>query len=169
MLMLMRPLLALLLLLSCDPVGPDDGGTSDDGGPSVTPSLSIGNGEGMFRDFADGETLDIVSGCQGSQHIWIALQAQGLDPRGTIIDVSIRRASDDVVVSQTFRLRLSFQPVAGREGLFQVYGLTIVIPEPDEAVGQDLIVSATVTDRDGVEVTDERPIRADVSGAGCGG
>ena len=99
----------------------------------------------------------------------MALRAEGLDPRGTIIDISVRRASDDVVVSQTFRLRLSLRPVTDTEGLFEVYGLTLILPEPDDAIGIDLIVTATVTDRDGVEVSDERPIRAQMGTGGCGG
>jgi len=161
--MLIRPLFALLVLLSCDPILPPG-----DGGPPVEPSLTLGTGEGRYRNFEDGEVLDIVSGCQGSQHIWIALRAEGLDARGTIIDVSIRRASDDVVVSQTFRLRLSLQPVPGNLGLHEVYGLTLIIPEPEEAIGEELIVSAIVTDRGGTEVTDERTIGAAMGAGGCG-
>jgi len=152
--MLTRPLLALLLLWSC--------GTPP---PAVEPGLTLGAGEGAYRDFEDGETLGLITGCQGSQHVWVAMRAQGIDRRGTLIDVSIRRASDDVVVSQTFRVRISMQPVPGSETLYELYGLTVQVPEPDEAIGEDLILS--VTDQDDVEVTDERPIRIEWGEGGC--
>lgn len=160
--MLVRPLIAIFLLLSCDGPAPDA-----DAGRPLDPSLSIGTGEGRFSSFEDNDTLDLLAGCQGAQHVWVALRATGLDPRGTIIDLSLRRASDDVVVSSAFRVRVSMDPVPGMEGHFEVYGLTAVVPEPDEALGQDLLLSVRVTDRADVEVFDERPIRIDWGVGGC--
>lgn len=156
--------LAIALLVSaCDP-----GSTTPDAGPPPTPSLEIGTGEGQFRAFPDGDTLDLVRGCQGSQHVWVALRAASVEPTGTIIDLSIRRASDDVVVSQIFHVRISLRPVGNDPFLFEQYGLTAQIPDPetDMVVGQDLILSATVTDADGVEVSGERPIQIEW-GPGC--
>jgi len=158
--MLIRPLLALLLLWNCGNPPPTPP-------PDVDPELTLGVGEGAYRDFEDHETLDLVTGCQGSQHVWVAMRAQGIDRRGTLIDVSIRRASDDVVVSQTFRVRISMQPVEGSETEYELYGLTVQVPEPDEAIGEDLILTATVTDQDDIEITDERPIRIDWGEGGC--
>jgi len=154
--MLTRPLLAILLLAGCGP-GPVPG----------DPTLELGIGEGRFASFEDNQTLDLVRGCQGAQHVWTALRATGLDPRGTIIDLSMRRAADDVVVSQAFVVRVSLDPVGGEDGVAEVYGLQLVVPEPDQAIGQDLFMRATVTDRAGVEVFDERPMRVDWGDGGC--
>ena len=155
--MLIRPLIAVFLLINCGSPPPTPG----------DPTLSLGGGEGLYTAFEDGDTLDLVRGCQGAQHVWVALRATGLDPRGTIIDLSFRRASDDVVVSQAFVVRVSMDPVDGMDGVTEVYGLQLVVPEPDAALGQDLFLSATVTDREGVEVFDERPIRIAWGSGGC--
>jgi len=155
--MLIRPLLALFLLLNCGTEPP----------PPGDPTLELGIGEGLYSSFEDNDTLGMVSGCQGLQHVWVAMRATNIDPRGTLIDVGIRRASDDVMVSQVFRVRLSMQPVPGNDGLYELYGLTIIVPEPDEALGEDLMLTATVTDRDGVEIFDERPIRVEWGEGGC--
>ena len=153
--MLTRPLLALLLMWSCNPEPPPE------------PSLSIGTGESQYEAFEDGQTLNIVAGCQGLQHIWMGLRAEGIDPRGTIIDVSIQRARDRLVVSQSFRLRLSMRPVDGSDVQYELYGLTVVVPNPAELQGEDLLVTAIVTDRDGVEVTATKPLRATPGPGGC--
>lgn len=162
--MLTRPLLALLLLLGCDPGNPP---VEDASVPVLDPMLELGVGEGRFATFEDGQTLDLVSGCQGLQHVWIAMRGQGIDPRGTLVDLSLRRASDDVMVSQVFRVRISMQPVDGMPGVYELYGLTMIVPTPDDAIGQDLVVSATVTDRADVVLMDERPIRIDWGAGGC--
>lgn len=161
--MLTRPLLALLLLLGCDPGMPAE----DASVPMLDPVLELGVGEGRFTSFEDGQTLDLISGCQGLQHVWIAMRGQGIDPRGTLVDLSFRRASDDVMVSQVFRVRISMQPVDGMPGVYELYGLTLIVPMPDDAIGQDLLLSATVTDRDDVMIMDERPVRIDWGEGGC--
>ncbi|MBX3268864.1 MAG: hypothetical protein KF729_01300 [Sandaracinaceae bacterium] len=152
-----RPLLALLVLLSCEPEPP----------PTLEPQMALGVGEATFAEFADGDTLGLVSGCQGLQHVWTAVRAQGLDPRGTLVDLSLRRVEDGELVSQVFRVRISMQPVDGMPGVHELYGLTVIVPEPEEAIGRDLTLRATITDRAGVELTDERPVRIDWAAGGC--
>ena len=154
-----------LSFIACGPPSGNDAGYPDAG--SAEPSLEIGTGEGLYRPFADGETLDLVTGCQGSQHVWVALRTEGLDRRGPIIDVQLVRAEDDVVVSQTFVVRITFQPVEG-EIYGELVGLTVVVPEPDQAIGHDLILRATVTDMNDIEVSAERPVRIDWGEGGCG-
>ncbi len=157
--MLIRPLIAIFLLLNCGEPPPPP--------PPGDPSLELGNGEGRFTSFVDNDTLDLVRGCQGAQHVWVALRANDIDNRGTIIDLSIRRAADDVTVSQAFVVRVSMDPIPDMEGHYEVYGLQSVVPMPDEAIGQDLFLTAEVTDRDGVVIFDERPIRIDWGEGGC--
>jgi hypothetical protein len=161
------PLACFLLLAACDP-----GPTDPDGGlpldADVDPALELGTGEGLFSSFEDGETLDLVSGCQGSQHVWVALRAWGIEPRGPIIQLSLVRDSDGAVVSQAFQVRVSLDPVPGTT-YAEVYGLTLVVPEPDGALDEDLTLRATVTDMNEVTVMDERPVRIAWGEGGCRG
>lgn len=162
------PFFAALALAACDPVDPDVDAGPDFPDADVDPALTLGTGEGTFNTFEDGETLELVPGCQGSQHVWIALRAEGIDPRGPIIELELVRDADGVVVSQTFRVRISFDRVPGTT-FADVWGLTLVVPEPDMALGQDLTVRATVTDMNDVTITDERPIRIEWAAEGpCG-
>ncbi|MEC7519016.1 MAG: hypothetical protein VYE22_04075 [Myxococcota bacterium] len=165
--------LVALLMHGCPPPDPaPDGsvGGDDAGGDSGVyvgdPRLELGTGEGRFDTFEDGETLDLVSGCQGAQHVWVAMRAWGIDRRGPIIDVELIRDSDGERVSQVFRVRVSFDDVG--EEYVDVFGLTLVVPEPDTAIGEDLTLRATVTDRNETTVMDERPIRIEWGEGGCG-
>src|SRR5690606_31582998 len=100
------------------------------------------------------------SGCQGAQHIWTAVRARGMDPRGTILDVAVTRDSDGMLMSQVFHVRVSLEPVACTD-YAEVAGLTVVIPEPDLAIGEDLTMRVTVTDREERTASIERPIRTE--------
>ncbi len=157
-------LFALLFLTACGPAHADPDASVD--GSTTEPRVEIGNGADTFVAFDDGDTLGLIHGCQGAQHIWIALRAWGLDPRGTILDLALTRDRDGLRVSQTFTVRVSLQPVAGTD-YAEVTGLTLVVPEPDLAIGEDLTLSATVTAMDGRSATSERHIRTDWGEGGC--
>lgn len=124
----------------------------------------MGVGEGRYASFEDGDTLDLVTGCQGSQHVWIAVQATGLDPRGVIVDLNLVRERDEVMVSQPYVVRLTLGVL---DGVGEQVGLTLIVPEPDEAIGEDLRLITTLTDRDDVSITVERPIRIEWGEGGC--
>jgi hypothetical protein len=145
-------LLAALLLSACDPidVGPD---------AYVPPALEVGSGDVAFVEFEDGDTLDLVRGVQGLQHVWIALRVWGIEPRGTILNLALVRDRDETVVSQAFYVRVSLTPVEG-ELYSEVTGLTLVVPVPEEALEEELTLRASVTEAgEGGEVlTIERPI-----------
>ena len=168
--------LALLLAVGCDPVSPPgDGGQVDGGPPSdVGPpgdggalSLQVGVGEGVFHPIEDRQELEMVTGCQGSQHVWTAVRAQGIARRGTIIELSLTRERDETVISQPFRVRISLQEVAGQP-YAELAGLTLLVPEPEDALGEDLTLRATVVAEDGAMVEDSRPVRVIWGEGGCG-
>jgi hypothetical protein len=142
-----------LLLAACDPidVAPD---------AYVEPALEVGNGDVAFRSFDDGDTLDLVRGTQGLQHVWIALRTWGIEPRATILSLALVRDRDDMVVSQAFYVRVSLTPVEG-ELYSEVTGLTLVVPSPDEALEEGLTLRASVTEagEEGEIVTSDRAIR----------
>jgi hypothetical protein len=127
--------------------GTDGGGTDQTDAATTTATLEVGTGMEAFEAFADGDTLDLVPGCQGLQHVWVALRVRGIDPSGTIINLSLVRDRDQVVVSQVFHVRVSLMSVPGQP-YHEVVGLTLVVPEPDEALGEDLTLRASVTEKE---------------------
>jgi len=153
----MRALHTLALLLASCATTPGD----DPDAATLPPgTLLLGEGERDFRAIEDGDTLLIARGCQGSQHVWMTLRSEDMDPRGMVVELAIVRADDDTLVSSPFRLRLSFTPDGG--GAFaQLTGLTLQIPEPDLAIGHDLVLRGRLEDRNAVEALAERSVRVE--------
>lgn len=162
MLRLARLLAFPLVLLACGAPPSTDAGTDS----SVAPRVEIGNGQDTFVAVEDGQTLPLVHGCQGLQHVWTALRVRGLSPRGTILDLAFVRDRDGVVVSQIFTVRVSLEPVAGTD-YAEVTGLTLVVPDPAQAIGEDLTLRATVTAMDGASASSEKHVRIDWGEGGC--
>ncbi|HEY8426921.1 MAG TPA: hypothetical protein VIL20_01045 [Sandaracinaceae bacterium] len=128
--------------------------------PSGEPRVELGTGRDRFESFEDGATLGLVSGCQGAQHIWTSVRARGLDPQSPLLEVAVRRDSDGLLMSQVFRVRVSLEPVACTD-YAEVVGLTVVIPEPDLAIGEDLTMRVAITDREERTASVVRPIRTE--------
>jgi len=148
-------LLSLAPLASC---AAPPGSTTDDAATLPPGVLLLGEGASDFRAVEDGDTLLIAQGCQGSQHVWITLRSEDMDPRGMVVELELVRADDDTLVSSPFLLRLSFTPDTG--GAFaQLTGLTLLIPDPDLAIGHDLILRGRLEDRNGVEALAERSVQ----------
>ncbi len=150
--------LAVVAGIACTP--PPDGidAGADDAAP-LRGTLGLGEGERVYREIEDGDVLLIAQGCQGSQHVWLTLQASAeMDPRGMVVQLSLARARDEMLVSAQFRLRLSFTPDVG--GSFsQLTGLTLQIEDPSIAIGEDLILHGRIEDRDGTEALTDRHVR----------
>jgi hypothetical protein len=146
-------LLTTVFLSACDPVdvGPD---------AYVPAALEVGNGHVAFVSFEDGDTLELVRGVQGLQHVWVAIRLWGIEPRGTILSLSLVRDRDEAVVSQPLHVRVSLTPVEG-EPYSEVTGLTLVVPVPEEALDEALTLRASVTEagEGGEVVALERPVR----------
>jgi len=77
-----------LVLLACGP-GSEKDAPTDSAEPKVdhcaeaakhSPSLTAGTGAAAFEAIEEGSVLTPVFGPQGGHHIWIALQATGLNP-----------------------------------------------------------------------------------------
>ena len=154
----LAPLFVVAALCGCDgpPIVQMDGGHED--APAAMGVLGLGEGELSYRAIDDGDTLLVAQGCQGSQHVWITLRSEGMDPRGMIIDLDLRRESDGAQISASFHLRLSFdQDVSGE--FAQLSGITLQIPDPDMALDTDLILSGRIQDRDGVVAESSRRVR----------
>jgi len=131
--------------------------------------LVVGEGESALEPIADGRTLLLARGCQGSQHIWISLRADSsFDPRGMTVRLDLFRARDDLRVSLEFLVRLSFTPDATGTGS-SLLGLTLQVPMPDIAIGEELRLEAQITDRAGMTARAVRSVEVDWGPEVCGG
>jgi hypothetical protein len=153
--------------VGCGPPPPIDDAPAPADGTIFDGQLELGEGEETFRPIVSGDTLLIARGCQGSQHVWLGLRTRGLDPRGTTIRLSLERASDRMLASLEFYVRLSFMPMGDYAELL---ALTLQIPMPDESIGVPLVLLAEVVDRAGRGARAEVPVTiawgTEVCGAG---
>ncbi|MBN8614829.1 MAG: hypothetical protein J0L92_29790 [Deltaproteobacteria bacterium] len=181
-LVLVGPLLAIVCA-GCGSLPATDAGTDasarsfdasldgelPDAGAIASAGLEVGEGESMLAPIADGQTLLLARGCQGSQHVWISLRADAsLDPRGMTVRLDLFRARDDLRVSLEFLVRLSFQPDATGSSS-SLLGLTLQVPMPDIAIGEDLRLEAQITDRAGTTRTVTHTVRVAWGTEVCGG
>jgi hypothetical protein len=130
------------------------------------PLVEMGVGLETFEYFEDGDTLGLVCGNQGAQHVWTAIRGHNVDPAGTILDLSFVRDRDQMMVSQLFRVRVTLQPVAGQP-YTQISGLTLIVPEPDQAIGEALTMRGIITTRDMHEFRIERPVQIEWVPGSC--
>ncbi len=154
------------ILLACDPMSGAPDASACAWTPSGAPSVEVGTGSDSFVAFSDGDTLDLITGCQGSQHIFVGLRARGLLPCGTILDLAVIRDRDQMIVSQPFNVRVSLRPADGTD-YAEVYGLTLQVPDPSQALGEALTLRARVLAMDGMRAESIRPIRIEWGVGGC--
>lgn len=134
-----------VLAAGCGPVGGGgDAAVIGDAGPA---RLVLGTGETSFTPIAEGQTLELARGCQGLQHVWTALDEQGLDPRGLRVTLALTRVGDGTVVSAPFDVRLTFDGTDAGDATLS--GLMLVVPTPDAAIGPELVMTGTLVDRAG--------------------
>lgn len=169
--------LAVLAVSGCGTVPTTDAGPGADVGAVVQQDagavaggrLTVGEGESMLRAIEEGDTLLLARGCQGSQHVWISLRADAsFDPRGMTVRLDLFRARDDLRVSLEFLVRLSFQPDASGSAS-SLLGLTLQVPMPDIAIGEDLRLEAQITDRAGMTSSATHTVRVAWGTEVCGG
>jgi hypothetical protein len=147
-------------------VGTDLDGSVLEDAPIARGVLRLGEGQYEFRAIEDGDVLQLAVGCQGSQHVWITLRSERMDPRGMMVELSLRGADDGELVSIPLQLRLSFTP--DPSGQFaQLTGLTLQVPRPEFAIGRDLILRGRIEDRQGIEASAERRVRVEWGTEGC--
>ena len=111
-------LLALGLVSACG--GTDapvvDGGTppvNDTGGPDAGPPppmgvLELGAGDDRFEPILDGAVVGLSRGFQGLQHIPVALRVREMHTDRAILELTLTRDRDGMVVSDPLRVRIPF-------------------------------------------------------------
>jgi hypothetical protein len=128
-----------------------------DGWVLVGPRVELGEGAGSFRPIADDDVLLLARGCQGSQHVWIALRAYELVALGMIVDLELVRARDDVRISSDYLVRVSF--IEQPDGFSELIGIALQVPEPGGEIGTDLVLRASLEDTAHEIATAERRVR----------
>lgn len=112
---------------------------------SDPPRVGLGTGELAFHPIEDGDTVELVRGFQGLQHIWIAFRTWNLDPERTITEVELTRDRDGLVVSPAFRVRLPFDVMPG--GYAERTGMTLVVAsDPSLVIGERMTIRASCED-----------------------
>jgi hypothetical protein len=137
-------MLAVATIGGCAPLGGGSDAGPTDAGPAL---VALGTGETSFTPIAEGQTLELARGCQGLQHVWTALRAEGLDPRGVRVTLMLARVGDGTVVSAPFDVRLTFDGADAGDATLS--GLMLVVPTPDAAIGPELVMTGTLVDRAG--------------------
>ncbi|WP_426752628.1 hypothetical protein [Myxococcus sp. Y35] len=135
------------------------GGTTEPGedAPATrTPRIAVGVGRpGQYTPVKPGDTLRLQRGCQGSQHVFVSLQAWELDPLIATVELTLTRQSDGQQVSLPYQLRLPFEPATAQRPAM-LSGLLLVVPEPSEALGAHVTLHARIEDTSGQDATDSR-------------
>ncbi|ATB48530.1 hypothetical protein [Corallococcus macrosporus] len=120
------------------------------------PRVAVGVGRpGQYVPVKPGDTLRLQRGCQGSQHVFVSLQAWNLDPLTATVTLALTRQSDGQRVSLPYQLRLPFEP-ANAQRPAMLSGLLLVVPEPSEALGERVTLEARLEDAGGRSSTDTR-------------
>lgn len=164
-----RAFCAAVLLMACaDDDGMPDGGALPD---AMGAELLVGTGGiDCYIPLEDGDVAYLARGCQGSQHVWISLRARGLDLRSPLIQLRGSRASDEVDIGPVAQTRLTFDPIEG-EDWFALDGMRILVPEPDDFAGDEIVVRVRVRENrsPGITVERERRVTLEWGPETCGG
>jgi len=139
-------------------------GVSACGGSTATSVLQLElgtGGPGVFFSITNGDTVSLIHGPQGAQHIWICLRARALSGHTALVDLAATGPSG-VVVSAPFYTPLDFAPVSGAP-YEQLDGIRLVVPTPEDVLGKMVHLSARITNAAGVAV-DARDVRVQWEG-----
>jgi hypothetical protein len=135
--------------------------------PAGEVSLEIGTGSEGFEPVEDGGVMLLARGCQGAQHVWVSLRARGIAPERALLDISLRRLSDDAPLSTPFRIFRTFEP-AGEGDMSEVTGLAVVVGEPDDVLDEAVVLEVAIYDRSGFEVRSAREVIVEWGTEVCG-
>ncbi len=130
------------MLLACsDDVAPPDGGEG-------MPRIEIGTGDiGDYDVLVDGDTTYLVRGSQGGQHVWVGIRAWDINTRPALIQLLLENDATGETVSIPFQVRLTFQDEVPPDADFdQISGLALVVPDPEDVVGQRVTIRARVSE-----------------------
>ena len=152
----MRTFPLLLALAACSGADPEPTEPDDLCEPPGEPTLQIGLGLAGFEAIEDGGSFPLIHGPQGGFHLEIGLFSTNL-AAGDLLSGSVIGTIDGTEYAASYP-RLDMRCVRDTpEGDGQEsYGTKLIYDStPDFLDGKTTVVTATITDLDGVEVTTE--------------
>lgn len=147
------------------------GATCDsvDAGEPVMPTLEIGTGDLEFEPIVDGQDLLYILGPQGGYHFLASMRVTGIDP-GTRTDLTDPRNPTTEFRAWLGDARVDLRASSYTQGLdrrmdgqgYEMVGRLLIldITGPEDLEGMTTRVEVTVTDADGIVLSDERTVRA---------
>jgi hypothetical protein len=137
--------LALSLGLAGCPGGPD--------GPLR--QFEVGTGL-SFTPIEEGSTLELNSGGQGSQHVFVSLRVWELTSVKAKVKMSLERVSDGERLSAPYSVNLRFDQALREGEPAKLEGLLLVVDDPFEAVDREVRLNASFESDDGEHGSDSR-------------
>jgi hypothetical protein len=126
--------------------------------------LEIGKGFDRFEPYAEPATAELIAGPQGGFHLWTSLRARNAaTTMSPLVSIEYERVRDGAIVSYPFRVRLSFEPVAGTDAQ-EVIGLRPEALTDVDVLDEDVVIRARVETRDGSFTVAERRVHVVRSG-----
>ncbi|HEU4405688.1 MAG TPA: hypothetical protein VFS43_10390 [Polyangiaceae bacterium] len=140
------------------------------GGAAGNFPLRVGTGvPGTFEPHEDGAVLLLQRGCQGSQHVFTSLLAEGARGPSGRVEIGVYRADDGALVSVPLDVRLPFEPDPSSGTARRITGLTPVIEAPSDVIEREVEVRAALTDDEGrrANASMRGPVRWGVDSCGA--
>lgn len=120
--------------------------------------FEVGTGS-MFTALQEGDTVELHSGFQGGQHVFVSLRAWELTTLKSRVELSLERTSDGDRVSSSYEVDLRFSPSLQPGEPAQLEGLLLVIPDASQAVGQEVRLNASFESDTGEHGADSRTVK----------
>ncbi len=115
----------------------------------------------QYRALADGDAVQLTTGSQGGQHVWVQLRATGLCPAAASARVRAVRASDGERVGQAISTPQRWNAVPGAPGTFASETLAVQVDDRYFCTllqGGALRLEYTIEDGRGAPVTGTVPV-----------
>lgn len=124
-------------------------------GPNLDtdPLVILGTGEVEWEALNEGDSVSLVSGLQGGQHIWGAVRVTGIDWRDVDLTFRIHDLSDNELTPPTL-LNPELNPCevdapGCEDGMGEIVGITILVEDPSQILGHDVVLIAEAADDGG--------------------
>ncbi|RKG88399.1 hypothetical protein D7V97_42775 [Corallococcus sp. CA053C] len=113
---------------------------------------------GMFTALQDGDTVELNSGFQGGQHVFVSLRAWELTTLSSRVELSLERTSDGNRVSVPYEVDLRFSPSPQPGEPAMLEGLLLQVTDASKAVGQEVRLNASFESNTGEHGSDSRTV-----------
>ncbi|MFP2906151.1 hypothetical protein ACLESD_14020 [Pyxidicoccus sp. 3LFB2] len=125
--------------------------------------FEVGTGR-LFTPLEEGDTVELVSGVQGGQHVFVSMRAWELGNIRARVEMSMERASDGERVSSPYSVDLRFTHSFEEGGPSTIEGLLLMIPTPSKGVNQQVRLTASFESEAGEHGTDTRTVNLQWAG-----